>query len=34
MSSEEEGKCREMGVSDELVPQLVLLDTKANETWP
>lgn len=33
-SSEEEGKCRKMGVSDGLVSELVLLDTEADETWP
>lgn len=33
-SSEEEGKCRKTGVSDRFVPELVLLDTEAGETWP
>lgn len=33
-SSKEEGKCRKMGVSDGFVPELVLLDTEADETWP
>lgn len=33
-SSEEEGKCRKMSVSDGFFPELVLLDTRANETWP
>lgn len=33
-SSKEKGKCREMSVSDGFIPELVLLDSEADETWP
>lgn len=33
-SSEEEGKCRKMGVSDGFAPELVLLAREADETRP